>query len=110
MFDTVFLGVIVTDTDKGGNAATNTNATLWITKNASDLNSWDTGKALTVNASGYIIYYFLNDSQMPMHECNYTVGMHNWTAGVGGINEDSCYKTTNSSMYNVTSGEASGRG
>jgi len=97
----LFIRVRLYDTDKG-QYLTGGNATVWVTKNASNPNSWDIGKALSVNSSGYITYQFSNDSEMPMHECNYTVGLHNWTAGIGDIYEDSCYETTNSSTYNLS--------
>ncbi len=99
--NSTLLSVRVYDNDSGEYAGSG-NATVWVTKNASNPVSWDVGKFIGINGSGYINYNFLDEGEMPMHECNYTVGRHNWTAGVGGISEDICYKTANSSIYNLT--------
>jgi len=72
-------------------------ARFWVTINASDPNSWGPGSVSSVNSSGYINYNFLQAP--PLDECNYTVGVQNWT---GGIFNDSCYFDVNSSIYNVT--------
>jgi uncharacterized membrane protein len=98
--DSTLLSVKVWDNDSKEYIGSG-NATVWVTKNASDPDSWDPGKYIGVNGSGYINYDFLADGVPPIHECNYTVGVHNWTAGMGGIDEDSCYKTSNSSIYQV---------
>ncbi|MCK4335875.1 MAG: hypothetical protein KAW40_04095, partial [Candidatus Aenigmarchaeota archaeon] len=99
--DSVLLSVRVWDNDSGEYIGLG-NATVWVTNNASDPNSWDQGKYMTVDGDGYINFSFFDDGEMPIHECNYTVGLHNWTAGMGGINEDNCYKTSNSSIYNLS--------
>ncbi|MCK5016490.1 MAG: hypothetical protein KAS32_05390, partial [Candidatus Peribacteraceae bacterium] len=98
--DYTLLSVRVYDNDSE-NWVSSANATIWVNKNASVPDSWDIGKYLAVNTSGYINYNFLADGTPPIHECNYTVGAHNWKAGIGGVYEDVCYKETNSSNYQV---------
>ncbi|UCC91822.1 MAG: hypothetical protein JSV39_00945, partial [Candidatus Aenigmatarchaeota archaeon] len=98
--NSTLLSVRVWDNDSGEYIGSG-NATVWVTKNASDPNSWDIGKYISVNGTGYINYNFLADGEPPIYECNYTTGVHNWTAGIGGIQDDICYQTSNSSIYQV---------
>ncbi|RLE15252.1 hypothetical protein DRJ04_00800, partial [Candidatus Aerophobetes bacterium] len=98
--DEVWLRVIVYDTDRGTIAGSNVNGTFWVTTNASDPNSWDVGRYATTNGSSYMNYNFPTIAPQP--DCDYSVGVHKWKAGVGGLYSDQCYKDANSSEFTLT--------
>ncbi|UCD07001.1 MAG: hypothetical protein JSW41_04170, partial [Candidatus Aenigmatarchaeota archaeon] len=99
--DNLTFVVYVYDTDRDAIVASGSNASFWVTMNASDPNSWDSGFTTYVNGSSYINYEFPTYVPEPT-ECNYTVGVQEWKAGTGGVNEDKCYMSMNSTEYNIT--------
>jgi hypothetical protein len=99
--NTTNLIVYVYDTDRQAILKQNSNASFWVTRNASDPNSWDSGYVTGTNSTSYINYNF-PDSIPESSECNYTVGQQAWKAGIGGVFDDQCYVPTNSSDQQIT--------
>ncbi|MCK4497207.1 MAG: hypothetical protein KAU24_03370, partial [Candidatus Aenigmarchaeota archaeon] len=99
--DNLTFVVYLYDTDRDTIVASGSNTSFWVTMNASDPNSWDSGFTTYVNATSYINYEFPTYVPEPT-ECNYTVGVQEWKAGTGGVNEDKCYMSMNSTEFNIT--------
>ncbi|VVB59112.1 Uncharacterised protein [uncultured archaeon] len=88
----------ITDLDRNNISVGSGNlAGFWVTRNASDPNSWDAGKSVATGSDGSIIYYFM--SATAGQKCDYGAGIQKWRGGISG---DSCYKDTNSSAYSIT--------
>ncbi|MFA6049565.1 MAG: hypothetical protein WC792_06500, partial [Candidatus Micrarchaeia archaeon] len=66
---------------------------IWVTQNASDASSWDSGYSASTDSAGFLNYSF-NPSG-----CGYGVGRQKWVAGTSG---SGCFKDANSSQYNIT--------
>ncbi|MCK4714591.1 MAG: hypothetical protein KAT35_03380, partial [Candidatus Aenigmarchaeota archaeon] len=96
--DSFSLVMRIWDNDTNDYAGSGINASFWVTTNDS-LSTWDVGKYEVSNASSHITYEFTTEA--PQAECDYDVGPHYWKVGVGGLNDDYCYKTINSSDFTV---------
>jgi 5-hydroxyisourate hydrolase-like protein (transthyretin family) len=60
-------------------------ANLWVTLESSTPTSWDAGRIVHPNTTGYVTYDF-------NATCSYSVGVHKWR---GGTYNDDCYKAAN---------------
>ncbi|MCW1304417.1 MAG: DUF853 family protein [Candidatus Parvarchaeota archaeon] len=69
------LRVKVRDLDAGIDLYEGVNVSFWVTTNASDPNSFDSGFINQTNSTGIAHYYFDPN-------CSYSVGSQNWRAGV----------------------------
>ncbi|MEM2963688.1 MAG: hypothetical protein QXN01_04305, partial [Candidatus Anstonellales archaeon] len=94
--DNVTFIIYVYDEDNPSHPpVTNNPGMFWVTTNASDPNSWDSGTARTSNATGYLNYNFNPDGS-----CTYGVGKQRWKAGI--VEGSTYYKPKNYTEFNVT--------